>query len=348
MEDNNELRSETLMQDYNIATGSTSLDLSSNPSNESAIHWDRFNNLDNNEIEMSDEEIEKLFKESNILGMNTPASLADMSKMMELAQKRMKGEKFSAWKELPQSFKDFINSQLAREGAVIDSSSRSNAANAMISMLCDSYKESNYNMDIEAMLGEFSAKSADIYEKMDKDYGNIMVDITNDIFTRIDEAIAKAKEAGNENTLDKLFEMKDAVDDAFHLTKFKEFCKTVRIKKFDLEKPKKYYEAFNFKYLNHKNTINDISYCANVLSMHNNYGIKKNTALIIAFCKYCNNKKPDNFADHTFMYYFIRNIYTLDKINHLGERYELIRPESKPFYDQITAALNECMDNIRI
>ena len=339
------LKGEVLLQNYDVSTGKITLDTTSDPEQVSDEHWNRFNNDDEN-VKLSPEEFSKLFGGFGI--GDTNASLSDMTKMMELVQRRLNGEKFSPYKELPDTFKNFINTQIATNGGVVNSTTRNSAANVLINLACDSYKESNYDMDIDAMLNEFSSTASDLYEAMDKDYGNLIVDITDEIYVKINNAIDKAKEENNSATINKLSEMKDAVDEAFHLTKFKEFCKTVKIKKFDLEKPQKFYSDFNQKYADHVNTINDITYCAEVLSHHNSYGIKKNVALIVAFCKYCMNKKPDNFNDHTFMYYFVRNIYTLDRINHLGASYDIIAPKSKPFYDQVLGNLNECIKNIKV
>ena len=41
---------------------------------------------------------------------------------------------------------------------------------------------------------------------------------------------------------------------------------------------------------------------------------------LITFCKYCRNFKPENIVEHTFMYYFIMNIRTLDIYNKDDEK----------------------------
>lgn len=88
----------------------------------------------------------------------------------------------------------------------------------------------------------------------------------------------------------------------------------IKIKKIDIEKLHKLIRDFELKYEKSKFTIRDMSYAVDILVRHVNSRFSVDTikAFIAVFCKYTNNMKPSNVAEHTFMYYFINNILTLD------------------------------------
>jgi hypothetical protein len=56
---------------------------------------------------------------------------------------------------------------------------------------------------------------------------------------------------------------------------------------------------------------------------------------------------PDNIVDHTFMYYFIRNIYLLDSLNPRGGLYESLQGKEKEFYDSFVSAIRIAIDNMK-
>ena len=58
------------------------------------------------------------------------------------------------------------------------------------------------------------------------------------------------------------------------------------------------------------------------------------------------NFSPDNIEDHTFMYYFIRNIILIDRINPKGKLYETMDEKSKKFYDGFIENLKKCISNL--
>ena len=55
---------------------------------------------------------------------------------------------------------------------------------------------------------------------------------------------------------------------------------------------------------------------------------------------------PDNINEHTFMYYFIRNIITIDRLNPKGRLYEGMDERSKHFYDTFITALRAALANL--
>lgn len=88
----------------------------------------------------------------------------------------------------------------------------------------------------------------------------------------------------------------------------------IRVRRIDVEKLDKTIRRFNYKYENSTMVIRDISSAVDVLSRHVNKRISLTAikTFVAIICKYCENMKPSNLAEHTFMYYLINNILSLD------------------------------------
>lgn len=105
----------------------------------------------------------------------------------------------------------------------------------------------------------------------------------------------------------------------------------IKVKKIDLEKIHKHYHEFNSKYEWSVFTINDITTCVDILDRYvkKAYTMESIKAFIVLFCKYTRDMKPtrQQVDEHTFMYYFIDNIVTLDTYDRNDET-------EKEYYDK--------------
>lgn len=90
--------------------------------------------------------------------------------------------------------------------------------------------------------------------------------------------------------------------------------KKMKIRHIDLEDISKIIIDFEGKYKNSNFTIRDINKTEGVLLRFVNSRFTERVVkgFIIAFCKYTSMMKPSNQEEHTFMYYFINNILSLD------------------------------------
>jgi hypothetical protein len=96
----------------------------------------------------------------------------------------------------------------------------------------------------------------------------------------------------------------------------------IKIRKIDIEKYDKVVREFNYKYINSKLNINLASDLVLCIPRHLATSSRKISpdkitpqtvvAFVVAFCKYCSNFSSENVVEHTFMYYFIKNILRLD------------------------------------
>jgi hypothetical protein len=310
-------------------------------------HFDKFTNSNN---PLTLDEIKELINTSK-MGYKETDELQTVLKVNELIQNKISGKKV-LYDDLPLILKKVVTdiaAQSANEGpsfAYLHNKSILNyISNIVIQQLVDEYNKKNSGIDIDTMLKGFDESINKMQNDMSKEFGDMLMTFDDERKAEIDAAIERCKKEGKEDSIIKLQKMKDVIDDAYNLDKFSEFCKKVKIKKFDLEKPKKVFLSFNSKYEKHANNINDIQYCPIVLDRHLD-DHNNNLKLCLAFCKYCMNFSPDNIEDHTFMYYFIRNIILIDRINPKGKLYETMDEKSKNFYNGFIENLKKCISNL--
>ena len=344
-QNNTELNSETVMIDHNPSTGEINPVETLNRDQLSKISSNQFNNFINN----IPEEINKDIL-SKVLNTNQITNYDDILIITNMIKRRINGEEVNAYKEFPSFIKQQLalaNAQAAGSNNYANNQILKSAANLLLDNLVEEYKSSaNEIIDLETMLMNFNNDAATIIDSTSKEFGTMMIDTDISRKESIDRAIESCKINNNLEGAAKLEKMKSSIDNAYNLSDFIEFCKHVKIKKFDLEKPSRVYSNFITKYTNHKNNITDIRICPDILDRHIKTDHNSNLKLCLAFCKYTMNMNPDNVEDHTFMYYFIRNIITIDRLNPKGKAYDTMSDEYKKFYDGFVENINKCIQNL--
>lgn len=241
----------------------------------------------------------------------SPQSLRDL---LEIVNRRLKGEKFNAYRESPDEVKNLVDSYIMeglKSAMPVANNQSLNAARNRIAMsLIDEFIH-NIKMD--------RAKT-DFAKELENIYNNSSVMASEEGLEYIEERNAAYREAANaiedEGKRERLNAILDRIEEARNLTELKEFAKTCKIKRFDIERPdKRVYSAFLSKYRNSVNNIYDISIAETVLTRQlAPYGYDKIDVimLLIAFCKQCKNYSVDNVLEHAYMYYFLYYCVMLD------------------------------------
>lgn len=130
--------------------------------------------------------------------------------------------------------------------------------------------------------------------------------------------LAKEKYADDPEKSKLLLDISDGYKQAHSLEKmYDRFCKggkQMKIRHIDLENPDKVIDEFKRKYVKSKYTVRNLHVAADVLCRHVNKRFSRTTinAFVITFCKYVRDMTPANVDEHTFMYYFIDNVLSLD------------------------------------
>lgn len=237
-----------------------------------------------------------------------------LRELLEIVNRRLKGEKFNAYRESPDEVKLLVDSYVS-EGLkymmpVNNSQSLNAARNRIATNLIDEFIH-NIKMD--------RAKT-DFAKELENIYNNSSIMVSEEGLEYIEERNAAYREATNaiadENKRSRMNDILDRIEEARNLTELKEFAKTCKIKRFDIERPdKRVYSAFLSKYRDSVNNIYDITIAETVLTRQlAQYGCDKIDVimLLIAFCKQCKNYSVDNVLDHAYMYYFLYYCVMLD------------------------------------
>lgn len=340
----NETESEVVMVNHNASDGEIVPTDVLDKETLSKLSSDQFNNFIN---DMPNEVNKDII--SKIVGSGQISNFDDIQTITDMIKRRMNGEPVNAYKEFPPSIKQMlVTANVSSAGNMYANNQiLKSAANLLLDNLTEEYKKSaNEFVDLEMMLMNFNKDTSAIVDSTSKELGSLMMDTDVSRKQSIDAAIENCKASNNLEGVEKLEKMKSSIDDAYNLDDFIEFCKHVKIKKFDLEKPSRVYSNFIRKYENHKNNITDIRICPDILDRHFKSDHTTNVKLCLAFCKYTMNMSPDNVNEHTFMYYFIRNIITLDRLNPKGIVYDTMDDASKKFYDGFVSNINKCIENL--
>ncbi len=274
------------------------------------------------------------------------------SKIAYLMANRIAGNNIDYYSNMPKFMQNTVSQIMANANTVGVPSNRILHKNQVAKMLIDEYveeykKSSQKTVDLDTLFSGFTKDAANIADDMATQIGDLMLSFDDERKDQINNAIVVAKNNGNDAMVKNLEAIRDNIDKAFNLDEFKEFCKHCKIKTIEMKKPNRVYDSFIHKYETNDAIINDIRTCPDVIIRHLTEFTKDQAMMIcLAYCKYCCNMNPDNMAEHTFMYYFIRNIIAIDRINPRGRAYHSISAKDKAFYDTFVANLRECMNNL--
>lgn len=274
------------------------------------------------------------------------------SKIAYLMANRIAGNNIDYYSNMPKFMQNTVSQIMANANTVGVPSNRILHKNQVAKMLIDEYveeykKSSQKTVDLDTLFSGFTKDAANIADDMATQIGDLMLSFDDERKDQINNAIVVAKNNGNDVMVKNLEAIRDNIDKAFNLDEFKEFCKHCKIKSIEMKKPNRVYDSFIHKYETNDAIINDIRTCPDVIIRHLTEFTKDQAMMIcLAYCKYCCNMNPDNMAEHTFMYYFIRNIIAIDRINPRGRAYHSINAKDKIFYDTFVANLRECMNNL--
>ena len=296
--------------------------------------------ITSDEINVDESQVKAMLSDNDI------NDIEDILKITELISRRIKGEQFNPYPLFPDKIKQQINAQLATLGQASDRHSRSMISNMILDQMVEEYKSRN-TMDLDDEFLKLGEDAKKLVRETSVEMSELYLELDSARREAIKESIQKAQDNGDFEAVKKFKDIEKALDESIDLTEFAEYCKTVKIKKFDMEKPSRVYDIIYNKYRDHKNVINDIAQCPNILDKHIKDNHEKNLKVCLAFCKYCANKSPDDIKDHTFMYYFIRNIIMLDRMNPNGEDYDSMKQDASQYYLRVINALKNCMTNIK-
>ena len=229
--------------------------------------------------------------------------------------RRLQGEKFSIYKELPMKIKNMVRGMCG--------SNNINQLQACSEIVVDQFIS---ELKIEQ---EF----VDFQDSLKKEIGGLdMMNIYDEYLkeTMEDKLIAKANEleATEPEKAKTLREISEAYKDSYEFTTMikalEENWKEARRLDKEIKKYDRYCTEFNYKYKDSKFKINDIKLVAHSLDRAmKDYSVYMSDIkkFVVLFCRITRNMRPDNIVEHSYMYYTIKNILALDYMKIESEAY---------------------------
>lgn len=244
-----------------------------------------FNPKDDSKFDISDESLEALLK---------------------IANRKMNKEEFNVYKELPQEIKNMIDKTIGVEAANVTSNEIRYFKNSIAEQLLNDFI---MNITINRAKSDLNKEIESVFSEGLKDITEESVKYTEE---RNKQYRAQVEAMEDQGKRAKLLAVLDTMDSAYDLNDLKEFAKTCKLKKYDIEDPKRYFRDFHDKYKDSTYNIYDIKLTltplTNKIVDNEKYTEKDIIAFLVCFCKYVMNFNVEDTINHTFMYYVIYNI----------------------------------------
>lgn len=267
---------------------------------------------------------EETIKKLDEMGM----SEEDTLKLTNVIMRKVKGEKFSIYKELPQSVKNMVRSMCG--------SNNINQLQACSEIVIDQFIS---ELKIEQEFIDFQdtlKKEMNIPDLMDM-YGDYLKESMEvKLLEKANELDATEPEKAQ-----LLREISAAYSDSYTLVRqlkvFYNNEKECRRLDKELKKYDRYCTDFNYKYKNSKFKINDIKLVAHTLDrlFNGEVSIATIKKFVILLCRITRNMDSSNVVEHSFMYYSVKNILSLDYIDINSELYITLKNNIKVILDLI-------------
>jgi hypothetical protein len=231
--------------------------------------------------------------------------------LLSVANRRIAKEEFNVYKELPEKIRDMIDKYTLSMGiSLIDKRSKVFKKQVSEALLDDFI--SNINMD--RIKHDFSVELEGIFNKASEEISEEIVGYSELKIAKYREAVEKMEDPAKK---EKLTNILNNIQEAYDLNTLKEFAKKCKIKKFDLEKPRRVFNNFTSKYKDSPYTIYSIDMVRPIVFRNINkdeeeFSDDDVNAFFIAFCRQTQAMSPDNPIEHAYMYYVIYNIVLSD------------------------------------
>lgn len=264
--------------------------------------------IDHTDIELSDDVIKKA-AEDQFNELN-PTEMLELINLVK-EYKNGKISNGAAFEKLPLFLKNKFNEEAKKAGIPLN-----NIKSYKKAFVKGIMQDLINTAELDQASVDFDKQIAQIYQE----YGNdVSLLYQSSIFEKIQtlkntvDDISKDNEDGSKD--EKIKNINDIIDGLFesiYFEKFSKFVKNAKIKPIEWEKPQKVFRDFILKYENSKFMISDINNILPALQKYCDFTEEEAYEFTILFCKYTRTMKSSNLADHSFMYYVIANIISLN------------------------------------
>ena len=243
---------------------------------------------------------------------NTDFKEEDVIKIMNLMNDYRKDNTIDVFARLPKKIQNVITTGIAKQGIPFNAAIniRKTMARELLNDLILDISVDNYQVELNEQLDT-------LFGNMREEIRDMSIKNTKDQIEKLTGIIPELREKDPEKA-DRLLLVIDGMKNSFSYDKLSTAIKEKkigRIRKIDLEKPKKIYDKFNRLYETSVYNIYDMNMLPSIMRklLPEDISDEKIHRFLISFCKYCENNdlKPDVLEEHSFMYYTVLNIVLL-------------------------------------
>ena len=243
---------------------------------------------------------------------NTEFKDEEVIQMMNLMNDYRKDKSIDVFNRLPKKIQNMITRHIAKEGIPFNT-----AINIRKAMAREIIDDLIMDLSIDNYQIEFNEELDKIFGDMKEEIRDMSIKNTKNQIDQLIKVEPELREKDPEKA-DRLLLIIDGMKNSFSYEKLYTAVKEKkigRIRKIDLEKPKKIYDKFNRLYETSVYNIYDMNLLHGILRkvLPEDISDEKIHRFLISFCKYCenNNFNPDVLENHSFMYYTVLNIVLL-------------------------------------
>lgn len=268
--------------------------------------------------EVTADDVRKCVGDSTIASPDFNISEESALEIVKLINKIRENKNFvnktNIYNEFPDEIKNMIDQYIASNGVI--PSMKTNQINQMKNSIAKSLlSEFSSYIEMNSIEKNFNTEMENIFKEMGTNISSLYKDYNAERDNYLKEILSKIPE----DQVDKrkiITDTMDAIHDSYTLNRLKEGVpKMKKIRKIELEKPKtRVFTDFEAKYRESPYNMYSLEIALDILNKHNNHedDPDANLRFIIAFCKFCEKYNPNVIPEHSFMFYTIYNIITLD------------------------------------
>ena len=247
----------------------------------------------------------------------------DVAVLVTLARRYMKNEKFSYYNSMPASIKIAIDSILGMKAPEMGSFNREGRNFIASSLLKEISNSAILNATIIDFQKTIEKTAAEATEEIRGD--EYWFKVRDFFLTTAADKIQTHRNNGENEIADRYEAARNAFIESYTFEDLKKTYESgkLKVKKIEIEKFERTCHEFNFSYSKSQNAIRDITQVLPILQaqLDDDLTLDSIKRFVVIFIKYTRFKHmdPNNFFNHTYMYFFIYNILTISNYDRSNE-----------------------------
>ena len=330
-------------EDDNTEVVNNKEDNSENNTEESSTTSEELMPLD---FEISKDDIKKSVEDLTINDNHISISNESAVEILKLISKIKEDKTYinhhNIYREFPQELKDLVDQYILTKGGIL-STAHSPQYNGIRNSIAKSllqefimyinlnHSDAEFNKEMGEVFKDLGVNISQLYKDYNRERTNYLAEILNNI----PEDNVEKREVVTKTI--------DAIADSYNLTRLKEAAPTMKkIRRIEMEKPRqRAFSYFENKYKDSQYNMYSLDDALKALNKHNPVGKDDpywNTKFLVAFCRFCDKYSPSVVYEHSFMFYTIYNIISLNV--YYGEDYN-------QFAEQFFKNINEVIELLK-